>query len=589
MFCKKCGRKTEGNEKFCTECGNSFQEDPISREPTRTKKNIKMYGITLAIVVGVTVIMSTGYYFLLNNNNGHKNAASNQADTIASSTATCNIDSTNVFADDEVKQKYRKFFGEKYGWENKKANPCFGNAPNKYNVFLADLTHDGIDEMIVLDDTVDDEQAVELTVYSYCDREINKIYSNSSTKMPRDKLFGLYNDDGLIYLLVCIDDMWMNGGNVSYEVFSLSETGSKKNLTSETYSQTLDPNKCEELGSGYYDFIDRKEEILRETIILFDCCEIYVRQSDPNIALENSELQETALIPDNTPAQEIYENANKSEEATSLPKTISYRPGIIAAGTNCTILLRNDGRVLTIGTTTIDTSNWKDIIQVAADGGFAIGLKSDGTLVAAGDLSNGEGEVYNWKDVVQVACGNQHTIAVTSKGTVYFAGIDKNDIGQCLNWTHVKKVLAGSDHVAAILDDGTVISAGYPASKRLHTESFQDVVEGDIGTGSTFCVLDDGTVKVTGKNFAGEDNIEGWTDIIGISAENEHTVGLRGDGTVIAVGSNHFGECNTSEWTDIVAIATGKSHTVAVRADGMVVAIGNDRYGQIDVDGLYLW
>lgn len=273
----------------------------------------------------------------------------------------------------------------------------------------------------------------------------------------------------------------------------------------------------------------------------------------------------------------------------TLEPVLIMRSGIVAAGAKSTLLLRSDGTVLTYGNTDIDTSGWHDIVQVAANGDFAVGLKSDGTCVASGDMSNGEGDVYDWRNVVQVACGYKHTIAVTSDGTVYFTGTDKYNRSDCRNWSHVKKVLAGSDHVAGILDDGTVVSAGYPAVNRLETGSFRDVVDGDIGAGSTYCVLNDGTVRETGEDFVGEDNIEGWTDIVAIASEYEHTVGLRADGTVIAIGSNNYGECDTTEWTDIVAIAAGSYHTVGVRVDGRVLVTGSNSSGQGNADGVYLW
>ena len=475
----------------------------------------------------------------------------------------------------EAIQELSIFFGDKFGWDNKKANPEYSSCPNKYNVYLADITHDGIDEMIVLDDTNDQEGIVELSVYSYNDGEISNIYFNSSTKMPRDKLFGLYDKDGLIFLVVYINDMWMTGGKESYEVFSLSKTGNQETLLSDIYSQTIDPDRFEELGSGYYEFVDRKEEILKDTIVIFNCSEPYVRQSDPNIVLAEASAKKRAAPEPNA-------------SATSTQAAID-RSGIVAAGTDFTVLLKGDGTVLTIGSNEVDTSEWHDIVQVAADGFFAIGLKSDGTLVASGDLRHGEGDVSSWRDVVQVACGYRHTIAVTKEGTVYYAGVDSYSRSQCRNWTNVKKVLAGGEHVAAIFIDGTVLAAGKPDDERLETGSFTSVIDGDIGSGSTFCILDDRTVLETGYNYAGEDKVGEWTDIIAIASEYEHTIGLRGDGTVIAIGSNMFGMLNTSGWTDVIAIAAGQYHTVGVRSDGTILAVGSNQYGQIDVDDVKLW
>ncbi|HML68720.1 MAG TPA: protein kinase [Clostridia bacterium] len=263
--------------------------------------------------------------------------------------------------------------------------------------------------------------------------------------------------------------------------------------------------------------------------------------------------------------------------------------GIVAASVSNTLLLKNDGTVICLGAGGMDTSGWKNIIQLAARDNFAVGLKSDGTLVATGDVSHGEGDVYNWRNVAQVDCGYQHTVAVTADGSVYYAGVNLHGRASCENWSNVVRVLAGSDHLAAILGDGSVVAAGYAADGRLDTGSFSDVITGDVGGGSTFCVRRDGTVLVTGANKKGEDNVQDWTNIVAISASGEHTVGLRSDGTVVATGSNEYGQCDTEGWRNIVAIAAGGNFTVGVQADGSIVAVGSNDQGQISVGGIRLW
>ena len=277
---------------------------------------------------------------------------------------------------------------------------------------------------------------------------------------------------------------------------------------------------------------------------------------------------------------------------TATPSQLSnstVKSGIVAASVYNTLLLKSDGTVICLGSSDIDTTGWKNIKQLAATGYYAVGLQKNGTLVATGDLSHGENNVYNWQNIVQVDCGYQHVAGVTEDGYVLYAGTDQHNRSDCQNWSHVVRVLAGSDHLAAILDDGTVVAAGYSAAGRLDTESFTDIVAGDVGGGTTFCVRADGTVLATGENFEGEDNVWDWTNIVAIAASGEHTVGLHADGTVVATGSNKYGQCDTESWRDIVAIAAGGYFTVGVRADGTVVATGSNDKGQIDVSGIRLW
>ena len=44
-----------------------------------------------------------------------------------------------------------------------------------------------------------------------------------------------------------------------------------------------------------------------------------------------------------------------------------------------------------------DVSKWKDIVAVSAGGEYTVGLKSDGTVVAAGKNDRGQCDVAGWK------------------------------------------------------------------------------------------------------------------------------------------------------------------------------------------------
>ncbi|MEI3085364.1 MAG: RCC1 domain-containing protein [Oscillospiraceae bacterium] len=46
-----------------------------------------------------------------------------------------------------------------------------------------------------------------------------------------------------------------------------------------------------------------------------------------------------------------------------------------------------------------DVSGWTDIIAVSAGSYNTVGLKSDGTVVAAGSNENNRSNVTGWKDI----------------------------------------------------------------------------------------------------------------------------------------------------------------------------------------------
>ena len=185
--------------------------------------------------------------------------------------------------------------------------------------------------------------------------------------------------------------------------------------------------------------------------------------------------------------------------------------------------------------------------KIAAGDDHTVGLKVDGTVVAAGYNRYGRCDVRDWTDIVSIAAGDVHTVGLKADGTVVAAGW--NDYGQCnvSDWTDIVSIAAGYGHTVGLKADGTVVAAGW--------------------------------------NDVGQCNVSDWTDIVSIAAGISHTVGLKADGTVVATGKNEDGECNVRDWTDIVSIAAGWAHTVGVKADGTVVAAGYNGYGQCDVRG----
>ena len=142
-----------------------------------------------------------------------------------------------------------------------------------------------------------------------------------------------------------------------------------------------------------------------------------------------------------------------------------------------------------------------------------VGLRNDGTVVAAGDNYNGQCDVNDWKDIVAIATGDLHTVGLCSNGTVVAAGNNYN--GQCNAgaWKDIIAIAAGNFHTVGLRSDGTVVA--------------------------------------TGLNDYGQCNVSDWKDIVAIAAGYVHTVGLRSDGTVVATGLNDYGQCNVSNWKDI--------------------------------------
>lgn len=258
----------------------------------------------------------------------------------------------------------------------------------------------------------------------------------------------------------------------------------------------------------------------------------------------------------------------------------------IAASSYITMGLKTDGTVVT-NMFMLDNEfdlGWNDIVDIACGYRHRIGLKSNGTVMAAGDNDRGQCDVASWQDVVAVSADAYHTVGLKSNGTVVATG--DNDHGQCdvEDWIDIAAVACGYSHTVGLKTDGTVVSVGSNDSGLRNVYSWKNINAIAAGGWHTVGLKTDGTVVAVGLNVDGRCNVSNWNDIVAIAASNFHTVGLKSDGSVVAVGLNDDGQCDVEDWMDIVAVAAGNSYTVGLKSDGTVVAVGENDRSQCDVD-----
>lgn len=214
---------------------------------------------------------------------------------------------------------------------------------------------------------------------------------------------------------------------------------------------------------------------------------------------------------------------------------------------------------------------WDEIAvreTISSGNEHTVGLKSDGTVVAAGKNPDGRCDVESWTDIVAVSAGVFHTAGLKADGTVVAVG--KNEYGQCdvESWTDIVAISAGGDTTVGLKADGTVVAVGY---KQEDIDVWTDVV----AVSSSGCYVglkSDGTVVGIGH---GSQDVKNWTDIVAVSAGSSHAVGLKADGTVVTSGHNYSGELKVDEWENIVAVSTGYGQTVGLKSDGSLVVTGD--------------
>ena len=271
--------------------------------------------------------------------------------------------------------------------------------------------------------------------------------------------------------------------------------------------------------------------------------------------------------------------------------TANFEPGfrpMVAAGKAHTVGLRSDGTVIAAGSDKAGQcriNDWTDIIQVSAGEEHTVGLKSNGTVAATGDNSWGQCDVGHWRTVIQAAAGQYNTVGLQSGGTLVSVGAEIFGQNRVDGWRNIIQVAPGVSHTVGLRSDGRVVAVGMDTMGQCDVRRWREVIQISAGVVHTVGLRWDGTVVSTGGNAFGQRDIDDWYDIIQVAAGGSHTVGLRSDGTVVAAGSNWAGQCDVGDWRDIVQIDANSDHTVGLRSDGSVVAVGNNDYGQCDVGG----
>ena len=99
----------------------------------------------------------------------------------------------------------------------------------------------------------------------------------------------------------------------------------------------------------------------------------------------------------------------------------------IAVGNGFTVGLRANGTVVAVGNDEngqCRVSDWDHVVAVSTDM-FSLhlaALRSDGTVLATGYNEDGRCEVSDWRDIVSVAVFGSYTVGLRSNGTVIIAG-----------------------------------------------------------------------------------------------------------------------------------------------------------------------
>ncbi len=252
---------------------------------------------------------------------------------------------------------------------------------------------------------------------------------------------------------------------------------------------------------------------------------------------------------------------------------------LASVGNEYTVGLKADGTLIAAGTDMGRlgrVNEWTDIKEVSAGGIHIVGLRNDGTVVTTSDAKE-LCDVSEWRDITAVAAGYCHTVGLRKDGTVAAVCWKRfKEDGQCgtESWRQIIAVDAGARHTVGLRANGTVVAAGNNAYGQCEVSQWSRIVDISAGHSHTVGLKADGTVVATGSNSASQCGVQSWNNIVAVSAGVFHTVGLRSDGTVVAAGSKENDQCRVGQWRHIVAVKAGREHTLGVTFEGTAVAAG---------------
>ena len=292
--------------------------------------------------------------------------------------------------------------------------------------------------------------------------------------------------------------------------------------------------------------------------------------------------------------------------ANPTPAQVSGLTGIvaIAAGTNHSLALKNDGTVWAWGRnqfgqlgnpnnsgtsnanpTPVQVTGLTGITAIAGLYNFCLALKNDGTIWAwgynyygqLGSTTNNQSttaanptptQISGLTGFVAIATGSLHSLGLKSDGTVWAWGNNAfAQLGFTANstpnptpapvpgLTGITTIAAGANHSLAIMNDGTVWAWGFNG-------------DGELGIGTNNLNVSTPTQSV------------GLSGITAIAGGDLHSVALKSDGTVWTWGFNFYGELGTA-----TNFNTGNPNSTPAQVSGLA-GIGAISAGSVNTFAL---
>ena len=262
---------------------------------------------------------------------------------------------------------------------------------------------------------------------------------------------------------------------------------------------------------------------------------------------DNGDVDLPVNVGDTTPKPQESTDPGQSQTAgAALTRAPLGGTGMIAAGSIHNVGLRTNGTIVSGGHDQYGqrrTSNWTDIVFVAANKSATIGVKADGSALFAGEMTGSEA-VSGWSNVYMAAMGGDFAVALLNDGTV----TGTSGAPDVSAWTNMVKIAAGADRAAGITAEGKLVASISTAA----FDANSDYVAVDVGAAGLVAVRADGSVvaamEVEADNdplvYADSKDITAVKNAVSVAVGDTHAVVMDRTGYAYAYGKNTDLQCD---------------------------------------------
>ncbi|MBR1863308.1 MAG: hypothetical protein IJ806_04400 [Ruminococcus sp.] len=209
----------------------------------------------------------------------------------------------------------------------------------------------------------------------------------------------------------------------------------------------------------------------------------------------------------------LFSTDREIELKSAVLKGITMATCLTATAHDCAVV-NDDGRITVLKlpdgesdpgqgypmTSNIETvSRWDNVISIACGKGHIAALRTDGTVLAAGDGALGQTDVSGWKNVVQITASDNFTAGLTESGHVLVTGTGspewKSLSEKTAAWRDIIYIDASSTHLVALTQGGTVLDT----SDFRYMSSWKSMVMVAAGKGYTLGLHTSGKTYYSGQ------------------------------------------------------------------------------------------